>query len=179
MNKKTRYVILGLLRDVHMSGYDIKNCISARMSFFWQESYGQIYPELNSMLEEGLIEEWKETKPCDKRGKTQYSITPHGKEVFNVWMAAANEKDTVRSEALLKFFLADDINKADIRKHLTNFYQQNNERLEMLLKIAEDMKQYTDLHNNHIYIAKMLELGIKQQEVVCDWSKQYLDELKD
>jgi len=175
--KKTRYVILGLLRDENMSGYDIRNCINTRMSFFWKESYGQIYPELNEMLKEGLIKESNEKVQVDGRGKIKYTTTDKGKEIFCEWMAATNEKDTVRSEALLKFFLADDANKSDIEKHLKDFYQQNKERLDLYLSFADSLKQFAEAHNNHKYILKMLELGIKQQKVNCEWSKEYMEEL--
>ena len=42
--RKTRYVILGLLLEGSLSGYDIKKIIDTRFSFFWSESYGQLYP---------------------------------------------------------------------------------------------------------------------------------------
>ena len=49
--KKTRYVLLGLLQEEELSGYEMKKIIDIRMSFFWQESFGQIYPELSKMIE--------------------------------------------------------------------------------------------------------------------------------
>jgi DNA-binding PadR family transcriptional regulator len=38
--KKTRYVLLGLLQEEELSGYEMKKAIDIRMSFFWQESFG-------------------------------------------------------------------------------------------------------------------------------------------
>jgi DNA-binding PadR family transcriptional regulator len=179
MKKKTRYVILGLLRDEALTGYEIKNIIDIRMSFFWQESYGQIYPELNEMLEEGLIKVADEGKEQSGRGKVKYSITDQGKAAFCEWMAEDNEKDTVRSEVLLKFFLADDSNKSAMEKHLTQFYLQNKKKLELYHSFTNNLKQLKELHNNHKYILKMLELGTRQQEVYCNWSEEYLKELRE
>jgi DNA-binding PadR family transcriptional regulator len=179
MKKKTRYVILGLLRDEALTGYEIKNIIDIRMSFFWQESYGQIYPELNEMLEEGLIKEADEGKEQGGRGKIKYSITDQGKIAFCEWMAEDNDKDTVRSEAMLKFFLADDSNKSAMEKHLTQFYLQNKKKLELYHSFTDNLTQLKELHNNHKYILKMLELGTRQQEVYCNWSEEYLKELRE
>jgi PadR family transcriptional regulator AphA len=176
MKKKTRNVILGLLRDESMTGYEIKNCIDKRMSFFWQESYGQIYPELSAMIKEGLIIE--NDDQSNKRGRIKYSITEEGITAFDMWMTAENEKETVRSEALLKFFLADDKNKEDLKYHLEQFYEQNKERLTVYRMFEENLLGFADMHNNHKYILRMLELGIKQQELYCNWSKEYLDDLK-
>jgi len=177
MKKKTRYVILGLLRDEAMTGYELKNCIDLRMSFFWQESYGQIYPELNLMLKEGLLNS-QEDNESDNRGKIRYSISESGKQVFNDWMAEEYEKDTVRSEALLKFFLANDNNKSDVLHHLQKFYLQNNELLELYERFRESLNGFEDVHN-HKYILHMLELGVQQQKLYCEWSSSYINELKE
>lgn len=176
MKKKTRYVILGLLRDEAMTGYELKNCIDLRMSFFWQESYGQIYPELNYIVSEGLLER-EEDNDSGNRAKIRYSITEKGKQVFDCWMAEEYEKDTVRSEALLKFFLADDSNKADVIHHLEKFHNQSFEHLKLYESFQESLKGAVQEHN-HKYILHMLDLGIKQQKLNCDWSCDYLNELK-
>lgn len=176
MKKKTRYVILGLLRDETMTGYEIKNCIDLRMSFFWQESYGQIYPELNAMQNEGLLEA-QEDHESGKRVKFSYSITEKGRQVFNEWMAQACEKDTIRSEALLKFFLADDHNQSDVIHHLEKFYDQNRERLQCYEMFQNSLKGFEAVHN-HKYILQMLDLGIRQQKLYCEWSSSYIIELK-
>jgi Predicted transcriptional regulators len=178
MEKKTRFVILGLLRDEAMTGYEMKHNIDLRMSFFWNESYGQIYPELVIMLEEGLIEE-ETNNTINKRSKNYYRITQKGRAVFNAWMAEDNEKDTIRSEALLKFFLADDCNKKDVIKHLKIFYQENEERALLYQRFTESLLPYSDLHNNHKYILKMLELGSRQQELYCSWAEEYRKELEE
>ncbi len=176
MKKKTRYVILGLLRDEELTGYELKSQIDLRMSFFWKESYGQLYPELNTMVKEGLLLGREENEE-NNRGKIRYSITESGRDVFNQWMSEDFEKDTVRSEALLKFFLADDSNKLDLIKHLEKFYHQNHETLELYQKFHQSLMPYKEFHN-HSYILQMLDLGIKQQSLYCEWSQNYIGELK-
>src|SRR6266513_2814284 len=49
-------VVLGLLSLGPRSGYDIKAVVDRSTRFFWAASYGQIYPELRRLEEDGLIE---------------------------------------------------------------------------------------------------------------------------
>ncbi|PYI52519.1 PadR family transcriptional regulator [Paenibacillus flagellatus] len=51
---KSYYALLGLLAFGPHSGYDVKRRIEQQLSHFWSESYGQIYPNLKKLVEEGL-----------------------------------------------------------------------------------------------------------------------------
>src|ERR671926_490438 len=50
------YVILGALRAEPKSGYEIKRLVDKATRVFWAASYGQIYPELRRLRDDGLIE---------------------------------------------------------------------------------------------------------------------------
>lgn len=76
-----RYVLLGLLQEEELSGYEMKKIIDIRMSFFWQESFGQIYPELGKLLEEGLIVVVEnETNNKAKHEKVKYKLSENGRK---------------------------------------------------------------------------------------------------
>src|SRR5258707_12735330 len=51
---KSRYALLGMLSIRPGSGYDIKKFMEQSTSNFWHESYGQIYPLLKQLVDEGL-----------------------------------------------------------------------------------------------------------------------------
>ena len=53
--KKIDMVILGLLSHEDLTGYDIKKRIDGAISFFWKGSFGNIYPALKDMENQGLI----------------------------------------------------------------------------------------------------------------------------
>ena len=55
--RQTDYVILGLLAEQPLSGYQIKKIVDIRFQFFWSESFGQIFPALKSLALAGLVEE--------------------------------------------------------------------------------------------------------------------------
>ena len=48
---RSRYAVLGALTIAPMSGYDLRAFFDQSVRFFWNESYGQIYPELRRLRE--------------------------------------------------------------------------------------------------------------------------------
>src|SRR3954463_3886487 len=51
----TARVLLGLIRLGKRNGYEIKQLVDISTRFFWAASYGQIYPELRRLEEQGVI----------------------------------------------------------------------------------------------------------------------------
>jgi hypothetical protein len=79
--KASRFAILGMLTlGKKKSGYDLKKAIATSTANFWSESYGNIYPTLRKLLEEGAIREDSEKAPASKRQKQLYSITEKGRQ---------------------------------------------------------------------------------------------------
>ena len=74
---KTDYALLGLLSLMPMSGYDMKAFISTSIGFFWHESYGQIYPALRRLHENGLVEREVEAQN-GKPDRHLYTVTEAG-----------------------------------------------------------------------------------------------------
>lgn len=177
--KKTRYVLLGLLQEEELSGYEIKRIIDVRMSFFWHESFGQIYPELSSMAEEGLvgISNTQSTEKV-KREKIRYKITEKGEEELKKWMKSENEKDTSRSEFLLKMFLSTDKNAEEMKRHVIQFKEQSEQRLELFNLFHNQLKENIDVHSNHKQILWVLDLGIRQTKLYIDWCDDILKHLE-
>ncbi|MHB8127713.1 MAG: PadR family transcriptional regulator [Mobilitalea sp.] len=177
--KKTRYVLLGLLQEEELSGYEMKKMIDIRMSFFWQESFGQIYPELSKMIEEQLVEfSNNESTAKIKREKIRYKITSKGEKELKHWMEVENEKDTSRSEFLLKMFLSTDINAEEMQKHIIQFKEQSEQKLHLFNLFDIQLNQSIDTHNNHKQILYVLNLGIRQAKLYIDWSKEILESLR-
>jgi len=96
-------VLLGLLTIEPMSGYDLGQAIRNSVGFFWNESYGQIYPNLKRLASEGLVG----CKTERQRGRPDrhiYSITKKGRERLAAWLAVEPQAEIPRNELLLKLF---------------------------------------------------------------------------
>jgi DNA-binding PadR family transcriptional regulator len=175
--KKTRYVILGLLQEEELSGYEIKKIINIRMSFFWQESFGQIYPELSKMKEEGLVETTdSESSGKSKLEKIKYRITSLGRDEIKQWMESENEKDHIRSEFLLKMYFATDENTIEMKKHLEEFKQEAEQKVFLFTLFQQELKRIAELHSNHSQILKVLDLGLRQAQLYVEWSTEVLED---
>ncbi len=71
-------LILRMLMDRPMHGYELMKEISMRTRGFWNPGAGSIYPAINSLEREGYVAR-VELKQGD-RSKIVYSITDKGKE---------------------------------------------------------------------------------------------------
>jgi DNA-binding PadR family transcriptional regulator len=111
---RTRYAVLGALTVKPMSGYDLKRFFEEGVSFFWAESYGQIYPILKQLRAEGLVADATgeagaasaRAGPAHPR-RAVHAITPAGREALARWLAEpAEPQGGRRLEILLKLFFA-------------------------------------------------------------------------
>ena len=115
---RTRYAVLGALTVEPMSGYDLKRFFEQGVSFFWAESYGQIYPILKQLRAEGLVADADGGRGATAGAKAGarggshprravYAITPAGREALAAWLAEpAEPQGGRRLEILLKLFFA-------------------------------------------------------------------------
>jgi DNA-binding PadR family transcriptional regulator len=98
-------VILGLLSLRPRSGYDIKTVVDRSTRFFWAASYGQIYPELKRLEQEGLVE--GEDQPNGGRSRRVYNLTKRGRDALHEWLLGTTVTIELRDESLLRLFFAD------------------------------------------------------------------------
>jgi PadR family transcriptional regulator AphA len=102
----TGRVILGMIAFGQSTGYDIKQLVDQSTRHFWAASYGQIYPELRRLEEEGLIE--GRSEPSGGRARTVYELTETGGQALRGWLTADAELVyELRDEGMLKLFFSD------------------------------------------------------------------------
>lgn len=172
---KTGYVILGLLSEESLSGYEIKKIVDTRLSFFWSESFGQIYPELKRLAAEGLIAVCGNSVSTDSKNSKQsikYQITGPGRLELEEWLKTPVEKETVRYELLLKLYFSNADSSATMLQHIREF-EVNHRRQQLLFsKFEEQLKQNLDVHSNHSRILMVLSFGQKLWESYSEWCGQ-------
>jgi DNA-binding PadR family transcriptional regulator len=78
----TRLVILGLLRDQPLHGYEIKHIIEEHMGDWTSIAVGSIYFALGKLSEEGLIEMVATEKAGNRPSRSVYQITEAGRAEF-------------------------------------------------------------------------------------------------
>jgi PadR family transcriptional regulator, regulatory protein AphA len=102
-SSSTSEALLGLLTIEPMSGYDLGLVIRESIGHFWNESYGQIYPNLKRLAAEGLVASKRERQE-GKPDRRIYSITAKGRERLAAWLAIPPQPEIPRNELLLKLF---------------------------------------------------------------------------
>ena len=98
-------VLLGLLTVAPMSGYDLGQSIRTSVGFFWNESYGQIYPNLKTLAAGGLVTS-KTERQKGKPDRRIYSITKKGTGAPDGLAEPLSRRSRrfARNELLLKLF---------------------------------------------------------------------------
>jgi len=175
MARKTQYVILGLLTEQPLSGYDIKKIIDIRFKFFWNESYGQIYPELKQLIEKGYIQTLSNEKD---RGKQLYQITKQGFDHLAKWLEVKPDTETMRLEILLKRYFGGLVHPSIMINHIKDFHIQHQQELQLLNMFKHELESIEDPYNNHLDVLSVIDLGIKTNNAYCEWAIETISNLE-
>ena len=104
----TGRVILGMIAFGKRTGYDIKTFVDRTTRYFWAASYGQIYPELKRLENQGLVRGRPE--PSGGRARTVYELTETGTAALEQWLGSEDEPSyELRDEGMLKLFFSDSL----------------------------------------------------------------------
>lgn len=140
-------VLLGLLTVEPMSGYDLGLAIRASIGHFWNESYGQIYPNLKKLAAGGLVTA-KTEKQKGKPDRQIYSITPRGRMRLAKWLAIEPQPEVPRNELLLKLFFGVQAQPSALIAYVERMAERETAILENLKRLQREeiaqMARYPD-----------------------------------
>lgn len=118
-----RYLILGLLTQKPMTGYDVKTSLEDLKWLVDVPSYGSLYPALHNLLEEGMVSRTivpKEGKPSRK----VYSITQTGTDTLQSWLEQPIEADTSQKGFVMRLLLASNFSREGLIAYLQQRHHQ-------------------------------------------------------
>ncbi|MFE6649732.1 PadR family transcriptional regulator [Nocardioides sp. NPDC057772] len=146
-----RFALLALLTSRPMTGYDVSKQFSQSVAHVWHAPDSQIYPELNRMERDGLLE--SSVVPWGKKGtKKEYAVTEAGIAAFREWMDAPIEIRRQREPAYLKAAYLEWADPAAARAELEQFRDHWTEHLAML-----EATRATLVDRSHPTLARRLE----------------------
>ncbi|MCU6794256.1 PadR family transcriptional regulator [Paenibacillus sp. WQ 127069] len=99
-------VILGILAVEPKSGYDIKKKFENLFSYFFDASYGTIYPTLGKLEKEGLITK-ENVVQQGKPNKHIYSITEQGRVKFQSYLESDIQENVLRSDFMVRLIFGE------------------------------------------------------------------------
>lgn len=176
--RQTDYVILGLLSEEPMSGYQIKRIIEIRFQFFWSESYGQLYPALKALSDDELIEEL-ETENQSKRAQKVYQITQQGRAALGAWLEQPVEKESVRLEILLRMYFSGNTTPEVMLGHIQRFQEAHQRDLAILHRMDEELRNIEDADPAHPVYRRVVDFGLKTNTAYLDWCAETIEFLKE
>ena len=174
---KSKYAIIGILSLGPMSGYDIKKRFEKSLSFFWNESYGQIYPILNKLAKQGLATRSIE-RQMGKPDRHIYTLTDKGRKALQKWMIQPVGRQIGRHEILLKLFFGHQVSLADNIRQVEHYQELQSQELKELTATEEMLK--TDHKDNpHLpYWLMTVKYGQYVNKAYLRWSKETLAALR-
>ena len=99
-----RTFCLGILALKDSSGYEIKKTLEGSFSHFYDASFGSIYPALNKLADEQLVEA-TEVSQGGRPAKKVYSITAAGRIALMEALERPAKQDRVRSEFMVQMLI--------------------------------------------------------------------------
>jgi DNA-binding PadR family transcriptional regulator len=173
----TRLVILGLLREQQLHGYEIKHIIEEHMGDWTNIAFGSIYFALRKLAEEGFIEQFAVEQEGNRPSRTIYQITEAGQAEFlrllrEVWQNLERHYYTI--DIGLAFIEA--LPVEEVKDHLRNRIVQ-----------LETIFQHLDEHKNEILsmeevprkAASVFDHSRLHFEAELTWTRNLLNEIEE
>lgn len=172
---KGRDVILGILRNKPRTGYEINDILQNQISYFYDGTYGMIYPTLKKLEKEGKVK--KETViQEDKPNKNIFSITDKGREELRKYLESDKVEEVFKSDFLMKLFFGDD--------YLSK--QKIIELIKSEIKVKEDQIKRLESSLEHWELQGISNLqkitvgyGLAEYRAVVEYLKEQLKKLED
>ncbi len=169
--KASRFAILGMLTfGKKKSGYDLKKAIAASTANFWSESYGNIYPTLRKLLEEGAIQEENDKTAATKRPKQLYSITEKGRESLKQWFRRPVPERSEDNELLLKLFFGAMMSPEESLVLLKAHRDHHIALLERFEGIERRIMTGPSTDEQRVYLRATLSYGQAVSQALMQWS---------
>lgn len=164
--RKIDMVILGLLSHEDLTGYDIKKRIDGAISFFWNGSFGNIYPALKDMENHGLIT--KSDTSVGARERTTYHITESGSDMLKKWLRDEQAGNELRYETLLKLFFGGAENREVSIHNIEVFEEQIKKDLKILKLYCDNLENSLDVED-HVFYYLTASFGVNNYEAYLKW----------
>jgi PadR family transcriptional regulator AphA len=169
--KASRFAILGMLTlGKKKSGYDLKKAIATSTANFWSESYGNIYPTLRKLLEEGAIREDSEKVPASRRRKQLYSITEKGKRALREWLRQPVAVRSEDNELLLKLFFGTMMPVKEAQALVAVHREHHIALLEKFEEIERSIAAGPMSEGQKVYLRATLSYGQAVSRALVQWS---------
>ena len=162
-------VILGIIYDADLSGYEIKRIIEKKIGMFYKASFGSLYPALRRLEGNGCVSAYEKYEGARK--KIFYSITEDGRRRFIEWLSVPIDITEGAAKNLVRIYFFDFLPE-HIRNQLLERYEEDNVRyLNELICLEEKLRSKADLKEDY-YKLSTLYYGIAVTQKTIEWCRE-------
>ena len=162
------HILLGLLREQPMTGYELKKTIDSTVGFFYRTSFGSLYPALRRLEEKEyvIVEEVK----GDSKNKKMYTLQKDGEVAFVEWLKQPLKSS--KNEHLLRIFFLDYLDEEKqnfLLKEYQNKLKSERHKLKEVEKIVIGELEEITNPQDFYYRLSVLQYGVRHFEMELDW----------
>jgi DNA-binding PadR family transcriptional regulator len=156
--------VLGGLSVMPMTGYALRNAIRDVLGHFWSESFGQIYPTLARLEEEGLVVR-------DGPAPTApYAVRDAGLQRLRELLDQPIQQPAPRNGLLLRLFFGRHLGAAACRRLVVEARDDATRRLDELQAIRAEIAAEPDTAADHPYWLLTVSAGEHAARATIAWA---------
>lgn len=163
-----QYIILGLLDQRPLTGYELTKAFDSDIGEFWSAQHSQIYPQLRKLEEAALIKHEDEISG-EKLTRKRYDVMPAGQVMLNDWLASdATESAPGKDEFPLKLYF---IRTAQDRRLGPMLWAQQSLHEQKLIHLRHQMatKFPEGVGKSDFGHYLVLDYAVRRETAYCAW----------
>ncbi|GAB4229765.1 MAG: PadR family transcriptional regulator [Elainellaceae cyanobacterium] len=166
------HVILGLLHQEQMTGYDLKtSCFDQCIAHLWQADQAQIYRTLDKLESQGCITCTVEIQH-DRPNRKVYQVTEAGKGELRRWLQSYHPLPAVRDPLLVQVHFAALLSDADLAELLQQQLIARRQKLADCQAIALPSVNDAAASRQERVQRLALELAMRREQTYIDWLEE-------
>jgi PadR family transcriptional regulator, regulatory protein AphA len=178
-----QHILLGILKDEPLSGYDLNKFFQFVMSYMWPTEQSQIYRALYKMHELGWVE-IEYVVQDENPNKKIYHLTDAGREELVQWLKTPHDYSPSRQAWLAQLFFADELPADDLIVLLKAHFDYMRAGLEVLeqrgsLQRALERAEEGMLQRDRLVRAMTLDYGIRRYQFEMEWAQDMMRFVED
>jgi len=168
-----KFALLGLLAESPKYGYEIKRQFEGALGNVWSVSYGQLYPTLRRLSEQGWVT--KRTEPGKKAAeKNIYSITDRGRRKLDEWLLKpVRSTYRVKDEFTLRFLFFNKVAPGQVLEYLRGYQKNTREQRDSFRSTLQSLNAGIDF-----YLQGIIRKGIAHLEAEDRWLEEVMETIR-
>jgi DNA-binding PadR family transcriptional regulator len=171
---QTQIAVLGALSIEPMTGYALRQAIVETLGHFWSESYGQIYPTLARLEEQGLVTRGA----AGATSGSVFAITPQGVERLRELLAEPIAPVPPRNGLLLRLFFGRHLGLPACRRILQEALVGAEDAMARMSAIRAEVESEPDSPDRPYWLLTV-SAGQHTARAQLDWIRESLTLLAD